>query len=146
VTPTDVDMVGTNVCPYQSADFYMVDTTKIMFRMRVNGNPLQVTGPGRSTTKSTSGVWGVYFDTDADPSVNFVLQADESGDRQLEMGTATCGGTPNYPLVAARRRIRSRQKRAEGSPPGHSPSIGGRQHDALEIHHPPRGHGQRLDF
>lgn len=97
VTPDNVDIVGgftdhhTNG-PYPAA-FYYIDATNIMFRMRVNDSPLQVTGGG-ATTNFDSYVWGVYLNTDSDIDADFVLQIDESGDHQLEMGTVNPGGGP----------------------------------------------------
>lgn len=97
VTPDDVDIVGgytdhhTNG-PFPAAFFY-VDTTNIMFRMRVNDNPLMVTGGG-ATTNFNSFVWGFYLNTDSDIDVDYVLQVDESGDGNLELATADPGGGP----------------------------------------------------
>jgi len=97
ITPDNVDIVGgyqdhhTNG-PYPAA-FFFVDTTNIMFRMRLNDSPLQVTGGG-STTNFDSYIWGIYLNTDDDIDVDFVLQIDESGDGNLELGTANPGGGP----------------------------------------------------
>lgn len=97
VTPDNVDIVGgyqdhhTNG-PYPAA-FYYVDKTNIMFRMRLNDSPLQITGGG-ATTNFDSYVWGIYLNTDSDIDVDYVLQVDESGDGNLELGTANPGGGP----------------------------------------------------
>lgn len=99
VSPDFVDIVGgypdhhTNG-PYP-AGFYYIDTTNIMFRMRVNNDPLMVTGVGGTTTNFSSYVWGIYLNTDDDIDVDYVLQIDESGDGYLELGTATAGGPTN---------------------------------------------------
>lgn len=97
VTPDNSDIVGgftdhhTNG-PYPAA-FYYVDTTNVMFRMRLNDSPLQITGGG-ATTNFDSYVWGIYLNTDGDIDVDYVLQVDESGDGDLELGTALAGGGP----------------------------------------------------
>lgn len=95
VNPNPTDIVGGidhhGNGPYP-AGFYYFDETNLMFRIRLEGDP---TDDATNPTSFGQNVWGVYFNTDDDPDVDFILQLDSSSDNWLELGTPTSGGPTN---------------------------------------------------
>ncbi len=78
--------------------FWATDGANLMFRMRVDNNPIQ----GQGTIRH---VWTVLLNTDADDDADWAMQLDAQGDMQVEfvrvLAGAPSSGTPWNPVTLA---------------------------------------------